>query len=365
MSIATLLSAYDDACRSLDARGRELEAEIASLTRRAAIKVQSVTSRIKDRESLARKLARPDRRYPDLWTVTDLIGIRVVTYFADDVDRVGALIEAELAVDFEHSIDKRRQRVTEFGYRSLHYVCCSGGALPARARYEIQVRSVLDHAWAEIEHDLGYKASEEIPTPVRRRLSRLAGLLELADHEFVAIRSELARYAQALPERIESANANVPLDRLSLSALLECAEVKALDARIAKTLSKDLGEEPFYPDYLLKMLVASGVQTTDQARRGVRVHERAIAAMAAPYFAATEQLWRLTPREMKPFPRGYSLFFLAHALVLLSSTLRLERIERLAHLYRALDYPDDPKTAHAVATVLFEAIADPPLSCSA
>jgi hypothetical protein len=77
------------------------------------------------------------------------------------------------------------------------------GELPAEARYEIQARTVLEHAWAEIEHDLGYRSRDAVPDAVRRRLNRLAGLLELADQEFVAIRRELTDYAAraAPPDR--------------------------------------------------------------------------------------------------------------------------------------------------------------------
>lgn len=216
----------------------------------------------------------------------------------------------------------------------------------------MQVRTVLEHAWAEIEHDLGYKANEEIPLVVRRRLNRLAGLLELADQEFGAIRTDLETYARALLERIEASGASVPLDSFSLVALLECAEAQALDATSLAVLHKDLGAESFYPDYLLKMLVTSGLCTTEDARRGIRAHGAEIAAMVKPYFALTERLWQLSPEQMPSLPRGYSLFFLAHVEVLRASTWRLERLERL---YRELDYPDDAKTAHHVASMLVDA----------
>ena len=68
-------------------------------------------------------------------------------------------------------------------------------ALPEYARYdglkaEIQVRTILQHAWAEIEHDIQYKSVEVIPTPIRRRFMALAGLLEIADREFQTIQNE-------------------------------------------------------------------------------------------------------------------------------------------------------------------------------
>jgi putative GTP pyrophosphokinase len=356
MSSEALVAEYDRILPLLRARGDAIVGELRELlSRDRAFKVHSVVARVKSPDSLARKLARPDRSYADLWSVTDLVGVRVITYFADTVDRVGELVEAGLPVDFRQSTDKRRRESADFGYRSLHYVCRLGDPLPARACFEVQVRTVLEHAWAEIEHDLGYKAVEEIPLAARRRLNRLAGLLELADQEFGAIRSELESYARSLPKRIEAAGASVPLDGVSLTALLACAEVQTLDASISALLGKELGPETFYPDYLLKMLVATGVRTTDDARRGVRQHERAIAAMVQPYFALTEDLWQLSPKRMPRLFRGYSLFFLAHVELLRASALRLEKVERLARLYRALDYPDDSTTAHHVATLLVDA----------
>lgn len=356
MSRDGLLETYDLVLPSLEARGEAVAGELRTiLAADPTLKVHSVAWRTKSRSSLARKLARPDRSYTDLWMLTDLVGVRVITYFADAVDRVGKLVEERLPVDFGHSIDKRRRETTDFGYRSLHYVCGLGGEFPSHARFEVQVRTVLEHAWAEIEHDLGYKSEDAIPHGVQRRLGRLAGLLELADQEFGAIRDELDKYARTLPARIASAGAAVPLDRFSLDALLACAEVEESDGAIASVLRRELGDDAFYPDYLLKMLASSGVHSTDDARVGVARHGDAILAMVEPYFAIAKRLWELSPDQMPRIFRGYSLFFLAHVEVLRSSTLRLEKIERLARFYRELDYPDDPKTAHHLATILVDA----------
>lgn len=283
VSNEALLRQYDAASPRLRARGEELSSELAELlSADSSLKVHSVAWRLKSRESVARKLARPDRDYTDLWMITDLVGLRVITYFEDAVDRVGEVIEARLSVDFAQSADKRRRQATEFGYRSLHYICAAGASLPSPARFEIQVRTVLEHAWAEIEHDLGYKATEAVPSALRRRFNRLAGLLELADQEFGAIRRDLEGYAQELPAKIEAGGAPVPLDRFSLVALLDCAEVRTLDDAISALLGKELGEDPFYPDYLLKILTASGLRSVADVRKGVAEHDRAIAAMVQP-----------------------------------------------------------------------------------
>ncbi|HUQ07565.1 MAG TPA: hypothetical protein VM261_33960 [Kofleriaceae bacterium] len=368
-----LLAEYDRVLPLLEARGQWLRAELGAwLAAQPGLKIHSVEMRLKSRASLAQKLARPDRDYADLWEVTDLVGVRVITYFEDAVDRVAELIERRLPVDLAHSIDKRRRREPgAFGYRSLHYVCRlaegGGGAgvsesaelMPVRARCEVQVRTVLEHAWAEIEHDLGYKAEAAVPAPVRRRLDRLAGMLELADQEFVAIRRELDEYVGTLPRRIEVAGDDVALDQLSLAALLETSEVRDVDGAIARELGKALGDEPFYPDYLLKMLAAAGVRTVAAARDGVRARQAAIVAMVKPYFAFASQAWSLSPQRMERVFRGYALFFLAHALVLDAPALGLDKVERLTRLYRELDYPDDERAAQRVAGSLVAAFREP------
>ena len=138
------------------------------------------------------------------------------------------------------------------------------------------IRDRLEHGWAEIEHDLGYKSQDVIPADARRRLSRLAGLLELADQEFVAIRSGLEAYARSLPERIAAVDEVVLLDSLSLAPLLDCPEVRSVDAAIARALGRDLGLDAFFPAYLLRMLRGAGVRTVEQARTGVRDHARCV-----------------------------------------------------------------------------------------
>ncbi|HVK76112.1 MAG TPA: hypothetical protein VM734_22455 [Kofleriaceae bacterium] len=365
-----LLAEYDRVADALRVRGEALRAALLGWLTAAGIKVHSVTVRVKHPASLARKLARPDRSYHDLWDVTDLIGLRVITYFEDSVDQVARVLETHFAVDLARSTDKRRRGdSTGFGYRSLHYVCDLGAprppegaddALPARARCEVQVRTLLEHTWAEIEHDLGYKAPDAVPAAARRRLSRLAGLLELADSEFVAIRDELADYARTLPRRIEAAGEDVALDEVSLVPLLACPEVSALDQAIAGVVGRELGDESFFPDYLVKMLQVSGIHTFADARAGVQAHGATILAMVTPYFRVAWSTWRLSTERMDRLFRGYALFFLAHAHVLDRPGLALDKVERLARLYRELDYPDDPRAAQRVASLLVDAFRELP-----
>jgi len=231
------LSLYEDyasMCRTL----------IDKILVRRGIRVHSVTSRAKEPEKLGEKLTRPEKRYENMSDVTDLAGVRIITYFADEVDVVSRMIEAEFDVIVEESIDKRQLLDPDrFGYLSMHYVC----KFPRR-RYqleeyalyeglvcEIQIRSILQHAWAEIEHDLGYKAQEGIPRQIRRRFSRLAGQLETADDEFIRIRDELAKYESEVNERIQSADEEISVDKVSLAAFIEKDGIlRAIDEELAE-----------------------------------------------------------------------------------------------------------------------------------
>ncbi len=327
------------------------------------LKLHSVTARVKGRDALARKLSRPDRTYTDLWSVTDVVGLRVTTYFEDSVDVVAGVVERRLPVDFEHSIDKRRQHdASDFGYRSLHYVCGFGelrlGALPARARCEIQIRTVLQHAWAEIEHDLGYKTPDAVPASARRRFSRLASLLEIADQEFVAVRGELEAYAARVAARMAAGTPDLALDRLSLASLLERPEARALDEAIAARLGRPLDRGAFFPDYLLRMLALSGITRVDEALAGLAEHRERIIAMVEPYFAFATTEWKLSPAQMPSLYRGYGLFFLAHVALLQGPLLGISKAERLGHFYRELDYPDDPRAALRIASGLLAALRE-------
>lgn len=356
---AAWLAEYDRAAPALYAHGEAIRRNLAGwLADDQGLKLHSITLRVKRRDSVATKLMRPDRTYGSLWELTDLIGLRVITYFEDGVDRVARLLEAHLPVDFHHSVDKRTSSAHDrFGYRSLHYIC----RLPPEAhaqhevRYEIQIRTLLEHAWAEIEHDLGYKSRESVPAAARRRLNRLAGMLELADQEFVAIRRELADYATTLPARIASAD-EVGLDRLSLDSLLDCDEVRELDLAIAAQLGRPVGDQPFFPEYLLRLLGASALATVGATRAALVRHRDAVVALIAPYFRFATVAWRLSPERIEHVARGYSLLFLVHAVVLAEPRFGSDALERLAYLYHQVDYPDDRVTAERIARALVAAL---------
>lgn len=229
---------------------KEFEGKILALLKNsldeAGIHLASIESRIKTEDSLAGKLERKGYKYKSLADITDILGVRLITYYIDDVDKVATAIERLFEVDWENSIDKRKVHdIDSFGYLSLHYVC-STEEFPFR--FEIQMRTVLQHAWANLDHDTGYKSGVEIPKRYMRSMSRLAGMLELIDEEFSKIRSEITDYRRKIHKLVASGNlAEVPLDGDSFRSFLEMQPFKQINKKIAAVNQAEIQEVSLIP----------------------------------------------------------------------------------------------------------------------
>jgi len=364
MSHDEILREHRAHAEDLRSAGSRLESELRTALEAAGLDVHFVASRLKSEESLRRKIARPDKTYRRLWDVTDVVGVRVATYFEDSIEEVARLVEERFAVDFRHSTDKLRFRDHgRFGYRSVHYVCAlpPGGPLPSEARFEIQIRTALQHAWAEVEHDLGYKVTvdgtdDAVPAPIRRRFSRIASLLEIADQEFVSIRSDLRRYREAA--RVESASGgrSLPIDAVSLDSAARAPSVEVLDRRIAERLVKTLADDVFFPGYLVRMLAHAGLSTTEDLRRAVAEHGPQVEGMLTPYFVFARAALGLDADDLPAIQRGYALFFVAHRTILRAPELGLSKVARLTRMYAELDFGGDDARAHEIASGLVAAL---------
>jgi putative GTP pyrophosphokinase len=217
-----------------------LQSLLNELLASEGIGAAQVDARAKDVQSFIDKMGRRPGRYLDpLADITDLAGVRVVVYYSSDVELVDAMIEREFAVDEKNSW--RRTPSTDpdrFGYRSDHYVVsCStsraglGEWQPyVGLRAEIQVRTVLQHAWAAIDHRLNYKRASEIPAELKRQLFRISALLEVADDQFESVRLAAGRLSSSYERSVSLGGARAS-NRSSLSRGIRGAkpEDRALD----------------------------------------------------------------------------------------------------------------------------------------
>lgn len=196
---------YEAHREEFDALGVSISLICESTLRIAAVPYHSVKTRIKSLGSSLEKILRKSYE-PTLFSVTDLVGIRVILLYPNHVDATVTLLESEFRV--LEKIDKRPQTDPDkFGYSSVHLVCTVDDTrrapLPEHCRFlripfEIQVRTILQEAWAEIEHRIVYKTEVEAPTELKRLIIRLSGSLEIADEQFQEIFDKRQKYVEKL-----------------------------------------------------------------------------------------------------------------------------------------------------------------------
>ena len=212
-----------EAVRAYAARQPQLAAATAgyvtlirTLLDDAGIDYLSVTGRTKSVASFAAKANRVSGGgplYPDpLEQITDQIGVRVITYVHSDVAAVAELLADELTVLDDRDLGEETARSGRFGYASRHLLVRvpddeqAGHEELAGERASVQVRTVLQHAWAEFEHDIRYKGNvpEDAAADLDRRFTLAAGLIELADREFATIRERIQAAAPGSPTEADA-----------------------------------------------------------------------------------------------------------------------------------------------------------------
>ena len=262
----------------------------------AGIIVAAVEHRVKTEASLEGKLVLKGGKYQSIYDLTDLVGIRVITFYADDVDKVASVLERLFDIDWDNSIDKRKaHEIDSFGYLSLHYICSipeSSYSDPEhpevnKIRFEVQMRTVLQHAWANMSHDTGYKSGVEIPKEYLRNMSRLAGMLELVDDEFSRIRRELADYRRQVQKLVASGNlSEVLLDGDSFHSYLSIGPFDALTRRIASINQAEVQEVDMSP--FLSLFKGMGFRTLGDIDAMVKEYSEAAYQIACFQMGITD-----------------------------------------------------------------------------
>jgi ppGpp synthetase/RelA/SpoT-type nucleotidyltranferase len=201
--------------------------------------IHTIQARAKDFDSFAKKSIKIDRKtgglkYPDpLKEITDLAGVRVIAYIQQTVKDVEEVIRNEFSV--QERLDKDAALLDEgrIGYKSIHFLVKLKDPRVSSPEYsqfqemvaEIQVRTILQHSWAEMEHDIQYKSDQQIPNELRRRFIALAGLLEITDREFESIQREDDRLRTMLAiELVEEISKLPPENYTAAAAAIPSAE---------------------------------------------------------------------------------------------------------------------------------------------
>ncbi len=259
------------------------------------IVVSGVEGRVKTEKSLTGKLELKGFKYNTLDDITDILGVRIITFFSDEVDVISALAEQMFEIDWENSVDKRKMlEIDRFGYMSLHYICRLPKAqyhdpeVPElnHLRFELQMRSTLQHVWANMYHDMGYKSDVEIPAEYQRNMSRLAGMLELADEQFSHIRKEINAYRRNVQSLVASGNFDeVPLNGDTFRSFLSLNPFKRLADKMAAINQAELYDDSLMPYY--NVLRNLGMKTIGDIVRMRNEHSESAYQLALIQLAGT------------------------------------------------------------------------------
>ncbi|WP_160073457.1 GTP pyrophosphokinase [Pseudoclavibacter sp. 8L] len=269
---------YSKLAEPRDALGRKVQSLIEEVLRGHEVKVHAARYRVKSRKSATRKMQNSGGEYETLADLHDLLGLRVIVYFPDQVDRVSEILQGEFTV-----VQVKDKRTTDdpriFGYASVHLKVSTSGSrlvLPEWARFkdvvfEIQIRTILQHAWAEIEHDMGYQG-DDVPAEFTRTFSAISGALELLDRNFQQLRIDL-EVDKRQKESAVSKSENLPISANSIRALvLKQPFVREMDAEIRAKLGVEEGPTPHVKamSRLARHLKGAGFEDTDSVLAALR-----------------------------------------------------------------------------------------------
>ena len=191
------------------------------------INYHSIQARTKTVDSFKSKLAKGITY--NAKEMNDLVGIRIISYVKSDTDKISQSINNNFVAQIVRDSEKEDSLgVNKVGYKSKHFIC----ELPksrldlvelerfSGMRFEIQVRTILEHAWAEINHDRNYKFPGVLPPEIQRRFYLLAGVLEIIDNEFERLCNDVDSYSTEISSKTKRKEFDIPVNSTTLNGYL-------------------------------------------------------------------------------------------------------------------------------------------------
>lgn len=239
-----------------------------SLLANGGLAVAAATGRIKEREESIKKFTRKYQAaleksktpYEIKDHITDLIGLRLVCLYEDEIEPIGDLVRDHFnVIEITDKTAEIEGTDNAFGYKGLHLdlkLNDARAAMPeyqlfAPYRFELQVRTIIQDSWSTLDHKIKYKKS--IPASLKRRINTLAALFELADREFREVRDQTAiqiekAEAEPEPEVIQAEQAGGVLRAAGEADEIERGQYAPLDAfrllRIARHFFPEVVFDP-------------------------------------------------------------------------------------------------------------------------
>lgn len=250
-----LQAAFESRRPALDALGQWVTQTIVDAiedqlgSKAAAMKFLQIPPkpRVKETDSFLEKALVRKRKSDPLNEITDQVGVRFVVLLLEDIDRIGKVVEngpwhAQKDRDFQQ---ERLEKADYFAYQSDHFVIrakseinFSGTSIPAGLPCEIQIRTILQHAYAEMAHNSSYKPPIKLPEKdqkhVNRSLAKGSALIEMTDDVFGEIKRRLRDYNESVTALLARSN------ELYLSITGEAANPKTILGELIADEYRDL-----------------------------------------------------------------------------------------------------------------------------
>lgn len=204
---------FQESKKLYDRLGQNIVDALKTFLEENKISILDIYHRVKEWESFSEKIERKGYSNP-FDEIEDICGVRVICYYASDVDKINEIIANEFQI-LENQNKSELLGLKEFAYRSQHFIVKINKDWNTAPNYrklgdikaEIQVRTILMHAWAEIEHKLNYKSDAQVPDKFQRKLFRLSAKFEEADEQFDELRNGIEEYKLALAKSIKTSKA--------------------------------------------------------------------------------------------------------------------------------------------------------------
>ncbi len=234
--------------------------------------VTKVEGRVKDQEECIKKFHRKyqgkleaeEQPYEIKDFLSDLIGIRVVCLYEDQIALVAALLQAHFrTIEVTDKIAAVESTEDLFGYKGLHLDLAPDQTIAAASKegteanypFEVQIRSLIQDAWSVLDHKIKYKKS--IPNDLKRRINVLSALFELADREFKEIRNATSALIQQAT--VDPLGDVPPTNGAVAGDALAATSGKAINAfsflRVAGHFFKDFEFEDYKVDNFVQVIL--------------------------------------------------------------------------------------------------------------
>ncbi|MRX67378.1 ppGpp synthetase catalytic domain-containing protein (RelA/SpoT-type nucleotidyltranferase) [Flavobacterium resistens] len=204
MEISEIKEKFVSVCGNYSRLGKNLEEAVLSFLEEEKIPFLNIYHRVKEFNSFDEKIKRKHYKNP-FDEIEDICGLRIICYYASDIIKIENIIDREFHV-LESEDKSNSLGLKEFAYRSVHKIVKIKNNWTATPNYrgledlkvEIQIRTILMHAWAEVEHKLNYKNDDQVPVNFQRKLFRLSAKFEEADEQFEELRNGISDYRKTI-----------------------------------------------------------------------------------------------------------------------------------------------------------------------